>query len=171
MSRRWKIFGYCGGYVISALNTLVGLALALIYDSHSWRWRDGCIEVIGGVKWTRSKVTGQLDVRTRIWFHPRAQTHGIVKIFATKEQRDREDLNVHENCHVVHAFLLGPLFMLLWGLDWLVNYVLGLKHPKAGPDAPRWWHAYRRILFERQAFGRQAEFQQGLRPNAWGARR
>lgn len=77
MSRRWKIFGYCGGYVISALNTLVGLALALIYDSHSWRWRDGCIEVIGGVKWTRSKVTGQLDVRTRIWFHPRAQTHGI----------------------------------------------------------------------------------------------
>lgn len=130
-------------------HTLLGLILAIPYRAHSWRWSDGCIEVIA------EKMVGR----------PWAQTHGFVIFYVDDKVRDMAQLRVHERVHVVQGFA-GPLFMLAYS----VAFLYGLCRPcPEFRGLPRWYAAYRSIPFERQAYRIQDEYSAGKRPDAWGS--
>jgi hypothetical protein len=146
------------GYVWSALNTLIGLMLAVVvYRAHDFRWNEGCLEAIGG--------TFQRDGKTitRIWGRPGAQTHGWFTIYASVEHRAKRPLRVHERVHVTQAFVLGPLFLVAYPGHFIIEWA------RKGFRPSRWRDAYLRIWAERIAYRIQDEYRRGLRPNAWGA--
>jgi hypothetical protein len=134
---RW----YALGYVLSLPHTIVGLLLTLIvYRPQAWRWSDGCIEAIGS---------------TRIWGRPGAQAHGALIVYADWYQAQRPDLRVHERVHVVQGFLLGPLFPILYGLEFVVRWIAG--------GCGDWKPAYYALSWERWAYA------VGDRAVGWGA--
>lgn len=146
MSPRWRY--YFLGYLMALPHTLVGLFVFVVfYHARSWKWHQGVLTCVadGGV----------------IWGHPNAQTQGWAQVFDSEKSRDSAALRVHETCHVVQAFLLGPVYPVLYGLTFLVAYL------KA--DFPSDWRpAYREIPFEEQAYARQAKYTTTPYP-AWGA--
>lgn len=146
------------GYVWASINTLLGLLLAVVYRARSFRWHAGCLEAVAG--------TFRRDGYpvTRIWGRPRAQTWGWLIVYASEADRDKAWLRVHERVHVRHAFWLGPLFLLAYGLHFVWEFIW-----TSHCDPSRWDEAYREVWSERIAYREQDEFRRGLRPNAWGA--
>lgn len=124
----------------------------LFYGASNVRWSDGCIEVTA----TR-KVFG---------LQRGAQTHGFLIFYTDEGVREMKYLRVHERVHVWQAcVLLGLPFMLLYGLDFLRNFVWVPNHY---PTQPRWWRAYMGIYFEKMAYQIDEDYDMGRRPNAWG---
>ena len=142
---RWHWY-YLPGYVWALLNTLSGLLLVIIYRPTSWRFSDGCIEAIGG---------------DRIFGKPGAQTWGYLIYYRDEAARARKPLRVHERVHVVHGFILGPLFLPAYGLHFVW---LWLKLSR-GSD---WKTPYRQVWSEKLAYRIDDEYGHGDRPNAWG---
>ncbi len=144
MSRSWKYFLI--GYLLALPHTLIGLILAVIYRCRNFAWNDGCLEATAGV------LPGG---GTRIWGRPWAQTHGWLIIYDNEEHRARASLRVHERCHVVQAFIGGPLYMIAYGFcfAWIFA-LLGFKD---------WKTAYRKNPFEDQAYDREKL------PDKWGS--
>ena len=104
MSRWWRL--YLPGYVVSALQT-VGYALfaLVVYRAHKWRIIDGVLTFIA-----RRPMRG----------NPGGQGIGGLCVgYATEKHRDRPDLRVHETDHVWQGMLLGPLFLVIYGGDFL----------------------------------------------------
>lgn len=144
MSPAWRRF--LPGYLLALAHTVVGLALALVYRSHSWRWSDGCMEALAG---------RLPDGRTRIWGRPSAQTHGWLILYADARVRESPRLRAHERVHVVQGFVGGPLFPIAYGLSFLVLF--------AADRFRSWRNAYLAIPFERHARAVEG------RPGAWGS--
>lgn len=139
MSKFWKYF--FPGYLLALPHTLIGVIICeLFYGAKNWRWSDGCLEC-------EAK-------KYMIWGTPSAQTHGFLIVYADKGERASIKLRAHERVHVVQAFLLGPVFPILYGLF----FVLGF----AGAMSFDWHKAYMWIPFERSAYRRQEL------PGVWG---
>lgn len=163
---RWNLHGH-----LSLLPFTIGYALFcfVVYGARSWGFRSGVLIAIGGTR---------KDGSTRIWGNPGAQTIGTMTVFASTQEEAREDLHVHENCHVVEAqlFALGGAILtpvLFAALDWspllgiaLGGFVGALAYTLAygvcflalwiaagfGP----WHESYRKNPFESLAYARQA---------------
>ena len=146
MSERWKYF--LPGYLWSLPNTLIGVLLMLWYLPTSIRWKDGCIEAIPRKTLIGGPLVG-------------AQTFGWIIFCRDEHQRSRSSLAVHERVHVVQGFILGPLFLPLYGLPFLwCYYVRGYTFDRA----------YRAIWAEVQAYRIGDLHQAGVSPDAWGSR-
>lgn len=145
MSRAWR--WYWLGYALALPHSLVGMLLALVYyRPAAIRWNEGCLEVIA----TRTLIGGK-------WVG--AQTHGWVIVYRDWDQARDRDLRVHERVHVVQALVLGPLFPLLYGLGWLMEYARERD----------WRAAYYECWAEKQAYRIQHEYEKGFREDAWGS--
>jgi hypothetical protein len=138
MSRNWRWFLI--GYVWSLPLVLLFLPVVVaIYSAGSWVWHDGVLTCV---------AAKNDDGTTKIWGRPGAQTWGWVTVFASEAERQDAALRVHERCHTVQAFVLGILWLLIYGIMFIVPY---LRAPKAG-----WKAAYEKIAFEVWAYARQA---------------
>ncbi|UCC74950.1 MAG: hypothetical protein JSV86_10490 [Gemmatimonadota bacterium] len=147
------------GYVWAAFNTLIGLLLAVVfYRARGFRWSDGCLEAVGGSFQRDGKTV------TRIWGRPGAQTWGWFIVYRTEAHVAKAPLRVHERVHVAQGMVGGPLFLLAYGLHFLIEFAWTARFRPS-----RWYDAYRRVWAERMAYRIEDEFRRGLRPNAWGA--
>lgn len=133
------------GALWSMPNTLIGLALALPYGAREWRWEDGALVA------TVDRAIG----------NPGAQTWGLV-IYAVGDSNRASlsgRLGIHERHHVKQGLWLGPLFLVAYGLEWLVRFA---TYPGPHPgDWPRWFRAYWHLTWERaarRAAGEQVEW-------------
>lgn len=127
-SRLWFLL-----YPWAFLNTLIGLILSFFYGAHSFEWRQGVLTAIA----PRPKVIG----------HPGAQTWGWFVIYTDERYRTEAwgaGLRRHEYRHVKQGLIGGPLFLLAYGVLFLVEYL------KKGDDEG-WHEAYERNWFERDA--------------------
>lgn len=184
MNRIWRYFFPC--YLFTIVMTMAGFVISrAFYRAHSWEWYDGVLTCIGGV---------YANGVTRIWGQPGAQTLGWIVIYASEEERQRSDLRVHENVHVVQAFagsLIGlaltPLLFLALGWSPLLGLALGgfvggvgfalaygilflylyLRQNASGVEG--WYWAYRANPFEVQAYRLQDEFLADPSKKPWGA--
>lgn len=138
MSRNWRWF-FLGYLWCLPLVLLFLPVVAFVYRSHEWRWHDGVLTCIGG---------SNDDGSTRIWGRPGAQTWGWLTVFASERERQRADLRIHERCHTVQAFVLGVLWIVIYGIMFIVPYI---ANPSAG-----WKAAYEKVAFEVWAYARQA---------------
>lgn len=123
------------------------------------------------------------EVVTRIWGRPGAQTIGAVQCYADESEYDRDDLHVHENTHIVEAFVCGMiglaltpvafavidrpahiglalggffgvlLYMLLYGVFFLRFYLT-----QQADERPGWEDDYRRNPMEAWAYDAQGKF-------------
>lgn len=136
-------------------NIAISLLLALPYGVRSWRWSDGCLEL----------VARERNGRTRIWGRPAAQSLGCNVIWYSSEHAMNNDaLRVHERCHVVQG-------LLCLGVPFLVGYALLFLYYWAKGGFGEWYDAYIQNPFERQAYRVQREYMHGDRPGAWGGHR
>ncbi len=135
-------------------NVLASLLLALPYGVEQWRFHSGCLELVA----RRNK-----DGLTRIWGRPGGQSLGCPVIwYASVRHWESASLRVHERCHAVQGMLgVGLLFGLAYGLSFIFVWAM----QSFGP----WRAAYMAIPFERWPYKRQAEFERGEQPDAWGA--
>ena len=150
MSKYWKY--YLPGYIMAAPLTLFGILLAVFWyrpTLKDCRFKDGCIEMIP----SRQQLIGGSWVG--------GQTFGNVIFFKDERDRARGELSVHERCHTVQAMILGLAFALIYGVHFLILWA------KPGRD---WQAAYYEIIFEKQAYSRAGDYENGLRQDAWGAR-
>jgi hypothetical protein len=150
---RWRWF-YFLLVPFTLPNIIASLLLALPYGVERWRFHSGCLELIA----KRNK-----HGLTRIWGRPHGQSLGCPVVwYASAVHWDSASLRVHERCHAVQGMLgLGLLFGLAYGLSFLFAWA----RQGFGP-----WHAaYMANPFERQAYARQARFESGQVPDAWGA--
>lgn len=145
MSPRWRWFLI--GYVWALPVTLIGLALAAFYRCGSYRW-------IGGVLTCVSPRP--------MWGKPAGQTLGWISMYSDETERGRDYMRVHEYVHVWQTFVLGPLWLVLYGLFFVAEYVV-----MGGGD---WKPAYRKNPFEAQAYAREDAFIADKRPR-WGSAR
>lgn len=178
MNRLWKYF--VPGHVWCLPLTL-GYALfcLVVYRAHSFQFRDGILSSIGGTK----TVNGQL--RTRIFGDPGAQTIGAAQCFASEYERKRAELRVHENTHVVEAFICaslvaigataqtaivggplpvaamlgvgGLLGVLLYSLAYVVIF-LAFYLTKQNDEKAGWVDDYRRNYLEVWAYANEARY-------------
>lgn len=147
MSKNWKWF--LPGYVMLLPHTLVGfLFFALIYWPRDWKWHGGY--------WTCIVRNGLIGGP---WVG--AQTHGNIVFCRDEKMRQRTRLRVHECVHIVQEMLLGPLYMLIYGLHFAWKFVTKKK-------GENWIEAYYDICFEVQAYRIEKEYAKGKRPDAWG---
>lgn len=182
MSRLWR-FLYLG-YLWSLPMTVAGFIIATVsYKARSWLWMDGVLTCVAD---TAS------DGSTLIWGKPNAQTLGWLQIYDTENSRQLPDLRVHENVHVVQAFIGGlvgilliPLLFMVIGWSPLLGVILGgfvgavgfnalygilfiyLK-AKNGPNID-WYWAYRANPFEVQAYDLQDKYIANPNTRPWGA--
>ncbi len=157
-------------YPLLALNVLVALAYAKAWcKARSWQWRSGVLTFVA----TRAMIG-----------NPGGQGWSWVVGYASDEDRDSDDLRVHENVHVwqelmfallglvagviaiaagyawlgvLAMFLGGPLFTLCYGLGFVAGFF------RTG----EFWLAYRANPFEVHAYQVQDEYLNGGRPDAW----
>jgi hypothetical protein len=145
--------------VVFTVHTLFALAFFIpVYGSRSMRWSGRAIEI----------VAKQNSGRTRIWGRPGAQTHGLVIFYAGTPHQDSEPLRVHERVHILQELLFGWLYLITYvghfGINLILSYFLWQNETEA-----RWKRAYRRIIWERWAYRKQARFEAGEIPGAWGS--
>ena len=144
MNKNWRWF--IPGYLWASLNTLLNLLWALLlYRPHSWQWREGVLTCIAGTK----------NGRSRIWGQPGGQGFGgWLVVYKNEFNRDRADLRVHENCHVVQGMVLGPAFLILYPLFFSALWCyVAVAEGETG-----WRKAYRLNPFKEQAYRRQAGY-------------
>lgn len=154
MSPRWRYF--FPGYVWALPNTLIGLVLLCTwYFPRRIAWRDGCLEVIPHRSLIGAPWVG-------------AQTWGWVIFARDEDQAARADLMVHERVHVVQAFVLGPIFLLAWGLHWIWRWVVLLW--RFGLGGEEWKDAYYGVWAEKMAYKVGDACEQDGCDGAWGDR-
>lgn len=128
-------------YLWSILNALLGLVLAVWAGPVGWKWHSGALVIkvkrVPGGEW----ITGQ--------------THSWVVLV----ENDLASLRVHEFVHVKQRLVLGPLFLPMYGGNYLINRAHGMNHADA----------YKEIWFEVVARQVASEFKAGQRPDAWGS--
>lgn len=120
-------------------HTLIGLLFfAPVYGVDSWWWSGLTVEIV-----PKRKIWG---VRSG------AQTHGIVKFYSPERVND-DPLRAHENVHVWQGLLFGFVYMLTYGLFFLIN--MGLcsifdwyMFTNQGKKRPLWRRAYLAIPWE-----------------------
>lgn len=140
------------GYLWSLPHTIIGVLLALLYRSRSWRWSDGALEVVAG------EIVRDGRHKTRIWGRPAAVTHGCLIIYASADRRETDaGLRVHERVHVTQGMIGGPLYVVAYVGHWL--WLLVFPPAPHRPDEPRWKRAYRGIWAERMAYRIQDEYE------------
>lgn len=145
------------GVLWSSIWSLLGLVLMLtVYFPRSWpRWNRGALEVV--VRWQLIPkgfdATGDGKVDDPKDWYTRGQTHGVIKFFSDEDQQRTLHLSYHEQVHVWQSMIFGPLYGVLYGLDFLTK-MLWYRDVKK---------AYLSILFERWAFRWQADFEAGKR--------
>jgi len=143
------------GVLWTSVWSLIGVLLLLtIYFPKRWpRWNHGGLEVV--VRWSLIPKgfdrTGDGEINDPEDWYTGAQTHGVIKFFAGEGQIQRHDY--HEQVHVWQCMIFGPLYGLIYGLDWLVQ-LLWLRDTAV---------AYEAIWFERWARRWQREFEDGKR--------
>ncbi|KKN75939.1 hypothetical protein LCGC14_0374960 [marine sediment metagenome] len=128
-------------YLWSLPNALLGLVLALWAGPIGWKWHQGALVI------TVQRVPGGE------WIN--GQTHSWVVLV----EEDKASVRVHEFVHVKQRLVLGPLFLPLYGGNYLINRARGMSHADA----------YRAIWFEVVAYRVQKEFEEGKRSDAWGS--
>lgn len=153
-----RIIALALGYLHASVITLPCLILGVVfYGAHSWRWRNGCLEAIGGRR---------IDGTTKIWGRPGGQALGWVIYYATEADRGDLELAAHERVHTVQGMIGGLGFAIAYGGHFLWNYAL----PPAEPDwEPRWRRAYLAIWAEEQARAIARLVVRGQRPWPWAA--
>lgn len=180
---RWR-WWYVPLYPVVALATVAAFLLGLlIYRIDEWRFRAGCFEFV---------AKRRDDGVTRIWGRPGGQSLGCPVIaYAGADRWENAGLRVHERCHAVQGIVINaiahavlvPLVPLVTGGDWywwvlavsIAQLTFGVLY--GGHFFALWlvrgfgdWkEAYYRIVFERQAYRIQDEFNAGERKGAWGA--
>ena len=134
MNRNWRWF--LPGYAWALLGTLIGLLLCIFYRAHDFRWHQGVLTCVA----PKSNVIG----------HPGAQTWGWLIIYTDPRYRTEPwgaELRTHEYTHVAQGFVLGPIFLLVYGLFFVVFYFT------KQPDEQVGWHDdYMRNPFEKHAY-------------------
>lgn len=132
---------YWVGFLWCLPNTLLGLLLAIPYGGRDFEWDEGRLLC------TASRAIG----------NPAAQTWGVL-IFAVNEHRFTLDAKSrlwrHEGEHVNQGLRWGVLFLLMYGGEWLLRFLLF-----PGPTVVvygdmgkrRWVRAYYRLSWERKA--------------------
>lgn len=133
------------GYVWAFPHTLVGFILMPFYGVADWCWRDGCLEVI-----VKKKMLGDPD----------AQTHGWIIFYRNARMGDDVGLRVHERTHVIQGMIGGPLFVITYGLFFLIAWAWQRRS---------WFDAYMANPYEKQAYARQYRYYRGEGDNLWGA--
>lgn len=164
------------------LTYLASVLIAAFYRPSSIRIYDGVIEMVDS---TPDSTT------TTIWGRPGAQSWGCrVNWFNRTLGLEWAPLRVHERIHTLHGewvngaahAILVPLAAIFLGGWWIVGAVVlaqlafGISYgghfmiewARGGFNA-NWRPAYMRIWTERIAYRRQAEFEAGKHPDAWGA--
>lgn len=150
------------------IHTLLGVLLMPVYGVDKWRWRAGAIEVMAGKK---------KDGTTKIWFAPGAQTWGLVIFCADGYNYERSPLQVHERVHILQTYLFGAFYLATYALAFAFYFVIVKlqvdwwdRHYNENdvPDDDV-WHAYRMIPWERWAYAKQARYEAGRLPGAWGS--
>lgn len=163
MSRSWRWL-LLPAYPLLLLNVLIALLYAKLWcKATSWQWRDGTLTFIA-----QRTMAG----------HPGGQGWSWVVGYSAEDRRDRKDLRVHENCHVVQELLFaaagvpvgvaiillghpvlgalsiatlgGALFMVVYGLTFLAGF--------ATRGFSDWHSAYMMIPFEKQAYAKQEAY-------------
>ncbi len=185
MNPAWR-FNILGHVVTLPLVVLALLYAVIVARARSWKWQNGCLTFVAG-----TKLVGDWRV-SRLWGNPGGQCWCAVIGFASETQRDREDLQVHERCHVVQSQLtasivtlgtvgsfvaagwspitgaiLGSLFgCVAFGVVYLACFLRHWLVDEAGEE-PGWHDDYRKNVLESQAYRKQWEFQNGD-GNRWG---
>jgi hypothetical protein len=162
--------------------SMAGFIIAkLFYKANNWVWYKGILTCVGGTS---------PDGTTLIWGRPNAQTLGWVQIYDTADNRTLNDLRVHENTHVVQAFIGGligqvlvPLLFIFLGWSPLLGVILGgliggigfnlvyvilfvYLYLKIGDKD--WFSAYRNNPFEVQAYDSQDKYIANPDTRPWG---
>lgn len=179
-----RIIGWSLGALITLPVTVFGLLLFIIvYRAHSWRFENGCITCVAGRFERTNKKTGKRESVTRIWGRPGAQTWGIAIAFSRESNRKSQRLNVHERIHVIQSFVVPYIYLLAYGIQFLLMFFFFVPkrpHPKVAhlfskeapnryEDEPRWRRAYVWLCWEIQAYHLDREFSLGKRPGSWGS--
>jgi len=177
MNSKWKWF--LPGYPANLLASIIYILVCLIaYRAHTWRFRNGVLTCIGG-----TFVRDHLTV-TRIWGRPGAQTIGTVQCYASEDEYKRVELHVHENTHIVEAFIcaLGAVAVvpvIFAGIGWSAPLGLALAMPigailytiiyvviftayyltEQEDEEPGWEDDYHRNILEIWAYAAAARFQ------------
>lgn len=175
MSKWWRI--YLPGH-LACLPITIGYAIFCFvwYRARSWGFRNGVVIAIGGTR---------RDGTTRIIGQPGAQTIGAMTVFADSTEINRDDLHVHENVHIVEAFVASAIglvlatgvLLLAWPSRWWLGLAFGGTAGAAlyslayvvvflrwyltdqGKDERPGWHDdYLRNVFERWAYAAQARY-------------
>ncbi|MBK9073273.1 MAG: hypothetical protein IPL79_20070 [Myxococcales bacterium] len=145
MNIKWKWLAL--GYVWALPTTIIGLTLASVFwKAKSWRWCDGCLECVS----------------ESIWTDPAAITFGWLVVYDYKapivdgpneESPYREKiasmLAAHERVHTLQCFVLGPLFLPVYGLLHLVGTIRAAV--KGEPRKYWFYSAYQWNPMEAQA--------------------
>lgn len=84
----------------------------VVYRARSLELREGVLSCVAGTFERDGKTN------TRIWGRPGAQTIGAVQCYASEEQRQRGDLRVHENVHIVEAFVVSIGMLAVVPVTW-----------------------------------------------------
>lgn len=171
-SKLWK--WYIPGHV-ACLPLTLGYAIFcfLYYRARSWGFRNGVLLCIGGV---------DENGETRIIGKPGAQTIGACQAYANTVEELRVDLHVHENIHIIEAFVcasagylggciataLGasPWWILLGGVAGALLYSLvyiGIflrwyATDQGAEEKPGWHDDYLRNILEQWAYRAQARW-------------
>lgn len=178
MSRNWR--WVIPAYILCLPMTLAGFVISMVfYKASYWLWHDGILTCVAGRK----------NGVTRIWGRPNAQTLGWIQIYDTHENRLLPDLRVHENVHVVQAFvgsLVGLFFTPLlslafgWSVWWglaLGGFIGGLGFASLYgilfmyflvKNKTGWYDAYMANPFEIQAYTIQDKYIENPQTKPWG---
>jgi hypothetical protein len=90
-----------------------------------------------------------------------AQTHGWITFFRDIKSADDVGLRVHERTHVIQGMIGGPLYIITYGLLFLVIWAWQRRG---------WLEAYMSIPYEKQAYGRQYRYYRGDGDTLWGVK-
>lgn len=175
-SKHWKWF-IPGHVACLPFTILYAVACWIVYGARSWGVRNGVLVCIG-------PKLGELIPGTG------AQTIGACQCYASSEQINREDLHVHENVHIIEAFVgsivgyvgggiavaLGasPRWLLIGGMLGVVGYMAAyivIFLARYLPNTDAGWHpAYRANIMETLAYDAQEKWTKGdaaTRAKAW----
>ncbi len=175
-SKHWKWF-IPGHIACLPFTLLYAVACWIAYGARSWGIRNGVLVCIGE----------KLD---EIFPGTGAQTIGACQCYASSKQELRDDLHVHENVHIIEAFI-GSIFGYIGGgiavalgaSPWwlLIGGMLGVVAYKAAyvaiflarflPNQSAGWHpAYRGNIFEVWAYDTQEKWthaDEATKAKAW----
>lgn len=140
------------GYLWSLPHALFGLLLlCTVYFPRSIRWHRGVFEVV--VRWhlipRGMDRTGDGDIDDPEDFRTGGQTHAWFVFLRDEEQRKSLRLGNHERMHTVQEMIFGPLYPVIYGLDFFCRLFAACLRDDYRDVAVA--NAYYNIWFERWA--------------------